>query len=174
MKIKTNSNIVMKTLYLIRHAKAERISEADHERPLSEAGKEEAKILGKFLKSIEIIPDIIISSTAKRALETSRIIAEKIELPNTKIVSDQVLYNITADELCKYIETLDDKLNSLMLVGHNPAMEEALSIILGKAQIHMTTASIAAINVDCLSWCEFRKYSYLSFFINSEFAKKLF
>ena len=164
----------MKTLYLIKQAKAEKTFEIDHERPLSETGKEEAKILGKFLKNIEVKPSIIVSSTAQRALNTAHIIAKKIEVTDEKIIPDKTLYNITANELCQYIATFDDRLNYIMLVGHNPAIEEALSTILGNVRINMTTASVAAIEINCASWNGFSNHSYLSFFINSELVKKLF
>ena len=164
----------MKELFLIRHAKAEsQITVNDMNRNLSETGKKEASLIGEFLK-INFFSPQIISSPAKRAMETAVIISEKINLPKESISYDNILYNIDPESLIKYISQISDKLNSVAIIGHNPTFEETLSIFLNHSCISMPTGAIALLSSGSNSWCDFRKKSQLDFFIHPGLVKNLF
>lgn len=80
----------MKTLFLIRHAKSswDDPNKDDFDRPLNERGKRNAPFMGKLLKKENILPDLIISSPAKRAIATAKIIADETGYPKNKIHTD--------------------------------------------------------------------------------------
>lgn len=161
----------MKKLLLVRHAKAESTEYSDIERPLSEIGMKDAKIIGKFLKNNSISPDIIISSPALRAKQTAELISQEFSFQKESIIFDNSLYDIDAVSLINYISNLSNKFNSIILVGHNPTFAETLSIFLNKSSVNMPPAAVALLSSDAYSWCDFRKNCCLEFFINPKLVK---
>ena len=83
-----------KTLYLIRHAKSswDDPSLKDHDRPLNKRGKKDAPFMANILKEKNIIPDLIISSTAERAIEFAKVLAEVLDYKKGNIVSERDMY----------------------------------------------------------------------------------
>ena len=81
----------MKTIILVRHAKSswKDLRLDDFDRPLNKRGKKNAPFMGKILKARRTIPDLILSSPAKRAGKTARAIAKAIDYPKTKIIIDR-------------------------------------------------------------------------------------
>ena len=77
----------MKTLYLVRHAKSswKYPNLDDFERPLNKRGRKNAPFMGRILKKLKAVPDLVISSPANRAATTARIIADMIDYPLEKI-----------------------------------------------------------------------------------------
>jgi phosphohistidine phosphatase len=114
----------MKTLYIIRHAKSswDNADQGDFERPLNERGKRDAPRMGKRLKEKGITPDLMITSSAKRAFSTCRRIAEILGYDEEKIKSDRKLYHADEEEILKMIKNLNDKFDSVMIFGHNPGL----------------------------------------------------
>jgi phosphohistidine phosphatase len=114
----------MKKLYLVRHAKSswKNPELTDIERPLNKRGKRDAPFIGNVLKEKNIIPDLIISSPAKRAAKTAVVIADKIGYTKSKIINDDNIYEASFSELLDLIRNLDDKHNTVMLFGHNPGL----------------------------------------------------
>ncbi|HEY0654458.1 MAG TPA: histidine phosphatase family protein [Chryseosolibacter sp.] len=116
----------MKTVYLIRHAKSSWEEEglADFDRPLNERGKIDAPRMGKRLKEKDIVPDLLLSSPAKRALSTAKRIADAIGFPKEKIKTDRALYHADEDEILNVIRSLSDKNDCVILFGHNPGLTD--------------------------------------------------
>ncbi|TGK28218.1 histidine phosphatase family protein [Leptospira gomenensis] len=115
----------MKQIHLIRHAKSDWESEfrADHERPLSERGKQNAKSLRKYLEKLEFQCDLFLVSNSKRTCDTYRIINRKGNLSKEEIVSEE-LYEFDAEEILTKLRNSDSELETIALLGHNPWMEE--------------------------------------------------
>lgn len=113
----------MKTLYLARHAKSswKNPELSDIERPLNKRGKKDAPYIGNILKEKGVKPDIIISSPAVRARKTAIAIAENIEYPKNKILIDDKIYESSSSGLLNIIKSFNDKYDSVMMFGHNPA-----------------------------------------------------
>jgi phosphohistidine phosphatase len=113
----------MKTLYLTRHAKSswKNPELSDIERPLNKRGKRDAPFMGNILKEQGVKPDILISSPAVRARKTAVAIAKNIDYPKSKILIDENIYESSSSDLIKIIQGIDDKYNSVMMFGHNPA-----------------------------------------------------
>src|SRR5437899_11500650 len=105
----------MKTLFLVRHAKSSWDDTAlpDKDRPLNDRGKRDAPKMGERLAKRGVTPDLILSSPAKRALETAQIIAKKLDYKLADIVVDERLYATGADDLLDVIRKLGAKPKSV-------------------------------------------------------------
>jgi phosphohistidine phosphatase len=135
---------VSQTLLLLRHAKSDwPTGVPDRERPLTPRGEKAAKAVGGFLAANDLVPDQVISSPARRALDTAarvlRAAGGKVDLD-----TDERLYDGAADELL--IERLPAS-GRLLLVGHEPEIAELLMRSTG-AQARMPTAALAVIEVE--------------------------
>ena len=144
----------MKTLLVLRHGKSSwSTGLPDHDRPLKGRGKRAAKRMGQELRSRDLVPDLIVSSTARRARGTARRAAESAgydrEIPETRD-----FYATTAGQLLSTLpEHVADAYDCVMIVGHNPTSEDLVEQLTG-AGIIMTTANLACIDLDIDSWRE--------------------
>ena len=144
----------MKTLYLVRHAKSSKyVPLADKDRPLDERGERDAPKMGQRLARRGAKPELIISSPAVRALATAQPIAKALGYKLADIALNDRLYASEADELLVVIHALDDALQSVMLVGHNPEMSD-LAHRLASEIIDMPTCAVAEFRFDASSWSQ--------------------
>lgn len=124
--------ITSKTLYLLRHAKAEAgsASQEDHLRKLSARGLDDALLMGKHLAGRDISPDKVFCSTAVRTAETLLKLEEAYgrALPVKYI---DKLYHASSNELLGVIATADESVSRLMVIGHNPGLHQ-LALMLAK------------------------------------------
>jgi phosphohistidine phosphatase len=109
----------LRRIWLLRHAKSDwnQPGVPDHDRTLNKRGKRSAKEVAETVRREGIRPDVVLVSSAKRAQET----AEKLGVTLTK---DAALYNAAAADLVTRLRALPDDAQSVMLVGHNPGMED--------------------------------------------------
>lgn len=119
----------MKILDILRHAKSswDNPTISDFERPLNKRGKNDAPMMGDIFKKLKINPDLIISSPAKRAITTAKLVSEKIDYSKKKIIEDEKIYNDGTTYLFKLINGLDNKISRVLLVGHNPDFTELVN-----------------------------------------------
>lgn len=145
----------MKKLFLIRHAKSswDDAMQPDKDRPLNDRGRCDAPKIGERLAKRDLKPDLILSSPAVRALETAKIIARKLDYRRKDIVVDDRLYAVEANDLLEVIRTLGDRLKSVMIFGHNPALVE-LAQRLSSEITDMPTCAVAEFRFDTKSWSE--------------------
>lgn len=124
----------MKKIILIRHGKSawDQPFLSDHERPLAERGLRDLPKMAKRLKKREIFPDLILSSSAVRAIETAKITAEALEIEEEKIVVIDKLYHAPAHTILKYIKMQHDSVDTLFVVGHNPGFNELIEFLGGR------------------------------------------
>jgi len=148
----------MKTLFLIRHAKSSWGDTAlpDEDRPLNDRGRRDAPKMGERLAKRDVKPDLILSSPAMRAVKTAEIIAKKLDYGRKDIVVDDRLYAVGADDLLDVIHKLSDKLDRVMLFGHNPELTE-LAHRLSSKITHMPTCAVAEFTFDAKSWSKIGK-----------------
>jgi phosphohistidine phosphatase len=148
----------MKTLFLIRHAKSSRDDPAlaDKDRPLNDRGKRDAPKMGALLAKRGVKPDLILSSSAVRALDTAELIAEKLDYKRKSIRVDDRLYAAEADELLGVIRKLGDEVNCVMLIGHNPELTH-LAHRLSSEITDMPTCAVAEFTFDAKSWSRIGK-----------------
>jgi phosphohistidine phosphatase len=149
----------MKTLYLLRHAKSSWKYPAldDFERPLNKRGRRDAPIMGAVLKELKVAPDLILSSPANRAATTARTIAQKIDYPLEKIRYSETIYEFGEDNLIKVIQDTDEKVDTLMLVGHNPALTELANYVGDQPIGNIPTCGLFCARLDIKSWSQIRE-----------------
>jgi phosphohistidine phosphatase len=148
----------MKTLFLIRHAKSSWDDPAlpDKDRPLGDRGRRDAPRMGKRLAKRDVKPDLILSSPARRALTTAEIIAKKLDYKRKDIVVDTRLYASTVDGLLNVIHGVGDKLERVILFGHNPELTELAHRLSGEIT-HMPTCAVAEFTFNTKSWSKIVK-----------------
>lgn len=137
----------MKFIYFIRHAKSKKEASSDFLRKLNKRGKENAANLGKLLKELKIIPQAFYTSSAVRALSTANIIAKEIKFKG-EFKSFDELYDFEGKNLLKFIKNLDDKFESVFIVGHNFAITNICEILSDSAIGSIPTCGIFGISFD--------------------------
>lgn len=142
----------MKTLLLLRHAKSswDDVSLRDFERPLADRGKRDAPRMGEELKLRAPLPDLIISSPATRARQTTQAIVDAGGL-TARLEFNDSIYGATSGELTRLIRRLPDAVNCALMVGHNPGFEEVVSRLTGSDE-RMPTAALACIEFQIDHW----------------------
>ena len=142
----------MKTLILQRHAKAEKDGDDDLSRPLSPVGLSNAAVQGENMRQMELYPELILHSHAMRARQTAEIMAVKLELSQGYTVEDNELYNCDSSELMAIIRNLPDDANSVLIVGHNPAIENVADCLGPSGFGHFRPSEAAVYNFDIEEW----------------------
>lgn len=144
----------MKTLTLVRHAKSSwkdtRLS--DRERPLNKRGKRDAPVMGKRMIEHGIRPSLIISSPARRAWSTAKIIAAQISYPIEFLQRENGLYLASLDEILDIILAQDNRFNNLMVVGHNPGMTDFANFLSPGLTNNLPTAGVVSVQIDQDDW----------------------
>jgi phosphohistidine phosphatase len=146
----------MKTLLLLRHAKSSWDNDAlaDHDRPLNERGRRDAPRIGRLLARLDLTPDHIVASSAARAAATARLVAEAAGYPG-EIQYTRELYQADVETYIEVARQTDDAVQRLMLIGHNPDMEELVTELSGQEE-RMPTAALACIQLPITAWRELR------------------
>jgi phosphohistidine phosphatase len=166
--------MVMKTLFLVRHSKAvtRKADLPDFQRTLVKAGEKKATSMARKLKKEGVMPDLMISSTANRALETAHLFAKNLDYSNKDIVVKDALYNEMSPEALLYIvRQVDEKHNSIMLFGHNPAFTDFASYLVKGFEEDIPKTGIVGIQFNKDNWKDIVKGSgKLEFF---EYPKRL-
>jgi phosphohistidine phosphatase len=145
----------MKTIILVRHAKSswKDLSLDDFDRPLNKRGKINAPLMGEKLKERQIMPDLILSSPAKRARKTATTIAKKIGYPKKKIIFDDNMYHSSELYLLELVRNQDDKHETLMLFGHNPGFNSFADILVKKNPVYnIVTTGVYCIEFNVDQW----------------------
>lgn len=144
----------MKTLYLIRHAKAslETRHDRDIDRPLLHEGLKRTKHIIDFLVKSHISVDLIISSPAVRAYQTASILARALNFPLENIKKERALYEGDADKITNLFYDLSKKIDKLMIVGHNPSITNFANLLLPEPIDYLPTSGLVCIQFDAISW----------------------
>lgn len=143
----------MKTIYIVRHAKSSwDINDSpDIQRPLLEKGKKRTKKVIDYLLQNNVQVDYIMSSHAVRALETAKILAHALKYVN-EIKVDSHLYYADGDSILNQFFDLPDRYQSIMIVGHNPALSDFVNKYLEDPIDHLPTSGIVSISFHTERW----------------------
>lgn len=142
-----------KTLYLMRHAEAGWMSgQRDFDRPLDPRGELDASAMGRRLKASGIAPSLMISSPARRAAQTTKLMATELSIPANAIIFRETIYEAGISDLLNIIQSIDDRYGSAMLVGHNPALSRLISQLSGEHIANAPTCSIATLRTFSPRW----------------------
>jgi phosphohistidine phosphatase len=135
-------------LYLLRHAKSswDDAGVADHERPLAKRGRRATEAIAAYLSEHAVAPELVLCSTARRTRET----LERIEpaLGTPEVSHEDELYGASAGELMERLREVPDGVGSVMLIGHNPGIEDLAGALVGRAVASkFPTAALATLEL---------------------------
>ncbi len=149
----------MKRLLLVRHAKTEPITDADSDftRQLKKRGHKDARMIADHLIGNSMVPEMIISSPAHRALQTAKIMAGSYNIPESEIKEIPFIYNgFTLEELVKEIASIAGDKDSVMVVGHNPDIALMAIQFSGENFFHFPTSATAVISFSASEWSQIK------------------
>ena len=146
----------MKKLLILRHAKSSWKDEtlADHDRPLNARGRDAAPRMGRLLRQEEIVPDHIISSTARRAHDTVDLVVESSGYGGN-VAWASSLYMGGHGAYLDTLRTVNAQINTLLIVGHNPDLELLVTALTGVVEI-LPTGALVEIELPIVQWHELR------------------
>jgi len=144
----------MKTLLIMRHGKSswKHKELKDHERPLSKRGVRDSLKMGELLLQRELVPQLILVSTAVRTKETAKLLVEASGFQGETIALDS-LYLAEAEEYLHDLLTLPNEIERVMIIGHNPGLEALLQILSGRIEA-LPTGVVAYISLPINHWSE--------------------
>jgi phosphohistidine phosphatase len=155
----------MRTVYLLRHAKSswKDAGLEDFDRPLASRGRRAATAIGRYLRAQAIEPALILCSPAKRARQTLERLQETIAaaIPTR---FEKAIYMAEPGPLLQRLQGLSDSLPSVMIVGHNPGLEQLAALLIGSGDKAMRqemarkfpTAALAVIEAAVDHWSELK------------------
>ena len=146
----------MKRLVLVRHAKSSWKEDglADRDRPLNRRGKRDAPMLGERLAARGIAPDRIVSSPARRAQRTARVLAAALDYPADAIETAEEIYEASVDTLFHRVRCLDEADQTVVFVGHNPGFTELCNLLTGAQLINLPTCAAALLEFPLPHWSQ--------------------
>lgn len=144
----------MKNLFLLRHAKSSWANpgQDDFDRPLNDRGKKNIPLMGAVLKNLFIIPDLIISSPAVRAISTSKKMATEIGYDTQHIIIDLRIYEANVKDLLEVVNGISNDYNDVFLVGHNPGFTRFANYLCDAGIDNIPTCGIVQINFELDNW----------------------
>ena len=142
----------MKSLLVLRHAKSswKHLELSDYDRPLNGRGKRDAPRMGKHLRQEGLVPDRILTSSAKRARKTANKVAKASGYAG-KVKKLDAFYDTVSGVYFETLQALPNKYQRVMVVGHNPTMEELVNHLTRHIK-RMPTAALAHIELPIERW----------------------
>lgn len=145
----------VKELLLLRHAKSswDNAHLSDFERPLNERGRYDAPRIGRLLRQADLVPELIITSSAVRAATTAEWVAEAAGYEG-EIRAREGLYLAEPETYLAVLKKEADPYGRVMIVGHNPTMEEMVEMLAGRGE-RMPTGAVAHFQLSIVAWDKF-------------------
>ena len=142
----------MKTLLIFRHAKSswKENSLTDHDRPLNKRGKVDAPRMGSLAREHDLVPDLILASTAKRVRQTVAGFCDGSGYDGEVQFLGE-LYAAGPEVYLEALAALPGDPQRVMVVGHNPGLEELLAELTGQDEI-LPTAALAQVELEIENW----------------------
>ena len=142
----------MKTLLLLRHGKSswDDPNLEDFDRPLNDRGVDDSEMMGKYAKKKKVKADLVLSSPATRAKHTTELFVAASRLKNAPVY-DERLYEASARRLLSIISGVDDENETILLVGHNPGLEDLCERLTGDTR-KLPTAALVRIDLKIDKW----------------------
>lgn len=143
----------------MRHAKSSWNDSglSDFDRPLNDRGERAAPFMGRLMRRKGFLPDLIVSSPAKRARSTAEMVNDAGSF-EADIVCDDDIYEASPRALREVVAGIEDTVWSVLLVGHNPGFEGFVRYLSGVLE-PMPTAALAVIDLDISSWSQINERS---------------
>ena len=145
----------MKRLTLMRHADARWNDPAitDLERPLNRRGTAAAQAMARRLLDLELVPDLLLASPARRTQQTADIVARELSLPARRVRREEALYLASASDMLKLVYGTGPRVAHLLLVAHNPGVSELAQLLQRQhGSAGLPTAAVCSIAFDAAQW----------------------
>ncbi len=145
-----------KTLTLIRHAKSSWSDPnlQDKLRPLNKRGQKDLSRVNKLLQHLPLKPDLILCSTARRALETLEGLRQGLSAGESNVKFVEQLYEADTAHLLSEITLRPDSVAHLAVIGHNPGLTDLINLLTGLQLANLATCAIAQIRFECEHWSD--------------------
>ena len=145
----------MKTLLVLRHAKSSRDDPAldDRDRPLAARGERDAPRMGRLVRDEQLSPDLVVCSDAVRARQTAEAMAEAAGYSGTILLEHRLYAAEAAVILAVLRDVVEPDVDTVMIVGHNPGLEDLVSALTG-AREDLPTATLAQLALPIDRWAE--------------------
>lgn len=145
----------MKTLLLARHAKSNWGDKnfTDFNRPLNEIGEIDAPIVAEYLQKCGYLINQIISSDAARALQTAEEYKKHLT-PVQALITHHDLYLASVETITNIISNISPSHKTVMIVGHNPGMSEALNYLCKEGFYDMAACSVGIVQFEVSKWSD--------------------
>ena len=145
-----------KTIFLIRHSKATREYSQinDSDRPLTEKGCHDTEKMSLILKDHINSVDLILTSTAVRGYASALIYSKHLGYHPKNIQLEKNLYMTGSKDMLAILKSLDDQINSVALIAHNPGLERLVKFLTGTESLHFSTSGLAMIESKIDAWNE--------------------
>ncbi|MEM6316426.1 MAG: histidine phosphatase family protein [Bacteroidota bacterium] len=146
-----------KTVYFIRHAKSswKDMSLDDFDRPLNKRGKRDAPFMAAKLREFGVRPDVIVSSTANRALTTARYFALALGIAPVAIVHEPAIYEAYSSNILSIVQRQNDDWETILVFGHNPGFTMVANSFRGAYIDNVPTCGIVKVEAAVNQWVDF-------------------
>ncbi len=146
----------MKQLLIVRHAKSswDDASLRDFDRPLNKRGRRDLPDMGQRLSEKALKPDLIIASPANRAITTAKGIAKAFDYKLSEIREEPDLYHAGTRTILEIISQVDDRVNRLMIFGHNPGFTDLIARVSDLSLYNLPTCAVCGVAFDFERWEE--------------------
>lgn len=143
----------MKTLLILRHAKTRSDApKGDHARQLTDRGLRDAAAMAAYIRTLVGTPEAIVTSDARRAQQTAEIVANGVAFSAPLTIEPRV-YAADLDSLFGVVRDLPDASDRVVLIGHNPGLEElAAALASGEEAVRLPTSALAHLEFDVPRW----------------------
>lgn len=148
----------MKRLILVRHGKSSwKYDLPDDRRPLKKRAYKDAALVINGVKGVLDRTPVLWSSPAVRALDSARIFKEELEIPDDKFKVKEELYTFDDYKLEEIIRSCSNKIDQLMIFGHNPAITETVNTLGDTYFDNVPTTGLCVLDFENDSWQEIEK-----------------
>jgi phosphohistidine phosphatase len=145
----------VRRLTLMRHADArwKDATLSDLERPLNRRGTGAAESMARRLLELELIPDLVLVSPARRTQQTAEIVARELALPARRVRRAEDLYLASAPDLLRIAQDTGPRVMHLLVVAHNPGVSELVRLLVPQGDREgLRTAGLCSIVFECSDW----------------------
>jgi phosphohistidine phosphatase len=145
----------MKRLTVMRHADArwKDLGTDDFARPLNRRGLAGAEAMGRRLLELELVPDRLLASTARRAEQTADIVARELSLSVRHVQREERLYLASAADMLRLIQETGPRIDHLMVIAHNPGASDLIHLLVPRGGIStLTTAAVCSMVFEAEHW----------------------
>ncbi len=145
----------MRRLTLMRHGEArwKDPGTEDFARALSRRGIAGAQSMAARLRELELLPDRVMTSPARRTEQTADIVAQELNLPVRHVLREEGLYLASAAELLKIAQATGPRIAHLMIIAHNPGVSELAQVLAPEHEpTQLAAAGLCSIAFETSDW----------------------